>query len=78
MLESLGRNWNCRWAGLLALDVGLFCKNKKQRGSAGSLGWTWTDAGLGWSEGSGRGTPLQKEQERRRAGRGFARGRSDA
>ena len=36
MLESLGRNWNCRWAGLLALDVGLLCKNKKERGSAGA------------------------------------------
>ena len=36
MLESLGRNWNCRWAGLLALDVGLICKNKKERGSAGA------------------------------------------
>ena len=36
MLESLGRNWNCRWAGPLALDFGLFCKNKKQRGSAGA------------------------------------------
>ena len=36
MLESLGQNWNCRWAGPLALDVGLLCKNKKQRGSAGA------------------------------------------
>ena len=27
--------WN-RWAGPLALDVGLLCKNKKQRGSAGA------------------------------------------
>ena len=27
--------WNC-WAGPLALDVGLLCKNKKQRGSAGA------------------------------------------
>ena len=36
MLESLGRNWNCRWAGPLALDVGLLCNNKKQRGSAGA------------------------------------------
>ena len=25
-----------RWAGPLALDVGLFCKNKKERGSAGA------------------------------------------
>ena len=32
---------------------------------------------LGWSAGSGCGTSLQK-QERRRVGRGFARGRSDA
>ena len=32
---------------------------------------------LGRSVGSGRRTPLQK-QERRRIGRGFARGRSDA
>ena len=36
MLESLGRNWNCRWAGLLALDVGLLYKNKKERGSTGA------------------------------------------
>ena len=27
--------WN-RWAGPLALDVGLLCKNKKQRGSVGA------------------------------------------
>ena len=27
---------------------------------------------LGWSAGSGCGSSLQKEQERRRAGRGFA------
>ena len=32
---------------------------------------------LGWSAGSRCGTPLQR-QERRRVGRGFARGRSDA
>ena len=32
----LGRNWNCRWAGSLDLDVGLLCKNKKERGSAGA------------------------------------------
>ena len=31
-----------------------------------------------WSAGSGCGSSLQKEQERRRVGRGFARGRSDA
>ena len=36
MLGSLGRNWNCRWAGPLALNVGLLCKNKKERGSAGA------------------------------------------
>ena len=36
VLESLGRNWNCRWAGPLALDVGLLCKNKKEGGSAGA------------------------------------------
>ena len=35
-VESLGRNWNCRWAGPLALDVGLPCKNKKERGLAGA------------------------------------------
>ena len=28
-----GACWNC-WAGPLVLDVGLLCKNKKQRGSA--------------------------------------------
>ena len=33
MLELLGRNWNCRWASPLALDVGLLYKNKKERGS---------------------------------------------
>ena len=37
MLESLGRNWKIRWAGPLALDVGLLCKNKKERGSARAL-----------------------------------------
>ena len=36
MLESLGWNWNCQWAGSLALNVGLLCKNKKERGSAGA------------------------------------------
>ena len=36
MLESLGRHWNCRWVGLLALDIGLLYKNKKERGSAGA------------------------------------------
>ena len=39
-LERVGiagpKNWNCRWVGPLALDVGLLCKNKKQRGSAGA------------------------------------------
>ena len=37
------------------------------------------DIGLmvGWSEGSGCGSSLQKEQERRRVGGGFARSRSD-
>ena len=34
VLDLLGWNWNCRWVGPLALDVGLLCKNKKQRGSA--------------------------------------------
>ena len=33
---------------------------------------------LSWSAGSGCGFSLQKEQERRSAGRGFARSRSDA
>ena len=33
---------------------------------------------LQWSAGSGRGPPVQKEQERRRVSRGFARSRSDA
>ena len=36
MLELLGQNWNCRWAGPLALDAGLLCKNKKERGSVGA------------------------------------------
>ena len=36
VLESLGWNWNYRWAGPLALNVGLICKNKKQRGSVGA------------------------------------------
>ena len=36
MLESLGWNWNCRWVDPLALDVGLLCKNKKERGSTGA------------------------------------------
>ena len=34
-MESLGQKWNYRWDGSLALDVGLLCKNKKKRGSAG-------------------------------------------
>ena len=34
MLESLGRNWNCRWAGPLALNVRLLCKSKTERGPA--------------------------------------------
>ena len=33
-LQSLGRNWNCRWAGPVALDGGLLFKNKKEGGSA--------------------------------------------
>ena len=36
VLELLGRNWNCRWAGPLALDVGLLYKNKKERGLTGA------------------------------------------
>ena len=31
----LGRNWNYRWAGPVALDIRLLCKNKKQRGIGG-------------------------------------------
>ena len=50
------------------------------------LGWSassWivgAEVGLPqcWSVGSGRGSSLKKEQEIRRAGRGFARSRSDA
>ena len=40
----------------------------------------WAGPGLllGWSAGSMRGSSLQKEQEIRKVGRGFARGRSDA
>ena len=30
-----GASWNC-WAGPLALNVGLICKNKKQKGLAGA------------------------------------------
>ena len=30
-----GASWNC-WVGLLSLDVGFLCKNKKQKGSAGA------------------------------------------
>ena len=53
-------------------------------------GLLWTDAEISWiagavvgllqcwSAGSGCGSSLQKEQERRRADKGFARGRSDA
>ena len=36
VLGSLGRNWRYSWAGPLALDAGLLCKSKKQRGSAGA------------------------------------------
>ena len=50
------------------------------------LGWPAGSWIVGAEEGllqclsacSGRGTPLQKEQERRRVGEGFARSRSDA
>ena len=47
---------------------------------AGACWGRWAGPGLmlSWSAGSGCGSSLQKEQERRRAGRGFARGRSDA
>ena len=47
---------------------------------AGACWGRWAGPGLmlGLSAGSGCGSSLQKEQERRRAGRGFARGRSDA
>ena len=40
--------------------------------------WAGPELMLGWSAGSGCGSSLQKEQERRRAGRGFARSGSDA
>ena len=45
---------------------------------AGACSGCWVGAGLilGWSSGSGRDTPLQK-QRRRGVGEGFARGRSD-
>ena len=36
MLESLGRNWNCHWAGPLALDVGLLCKTRKKEDRRGT------------------------------------------
>ena len=36
MLITLGQSWDCSWAGPLALDVGLLCKNKNDRGSAGA------------------------------------------
>ena len=47
---------------------------------AGASWGRWARPGLmlGWSAGSGCSSLLQKEQERRRAGEGFARGRSDA
>ena len=47
---------------------------------AGACLGRWVVSGLmlGWSAGSGCGSSLQKEQERRRAGRGFVRSRSDA
>ena len=50
------------------------------RNWAGACRGRWARPGLmlGWSAGSGCSSPLQKEQERRRAGEGFARGRSDA
>ena len=67
-------NWN--WAG-------------ECRGRWAGPGWLadwdagyWiVGAGVGrcccWSAGSGCDTPLQEEPARRRAGEGFARGRSD-
>ena len=47
---------------------------------AGACRGLWAGPGLlaGWAAGSGRGTPLQEEQERRGVGEGFAHGRSDA
>ena len=41
MLESLGRNWNCRWAGPLGRSAGSGCcvplQNKQQRGVDGDF-----------------------------------------
>ena len=49
------------------------------RGWAAGSWIVWVEVGSlqCWFAGSGRGTPLQK-QERRGVGEGFARGRSDA
>ena len=49
------------------------------RNWVGACGGRWAGPGsmAGWAAGSGRGTPLQK-QERRGVGEGFARGHSDA
>ena len=72
MMSFFNRNWaeacEGRWVRL----------ESTAGWSAGS--WiVWVEVGLlqFWSAGSGRGTPLQK-QERRAVGEGFARGRSDA
>ena len=34
VLDLLGMNWNCCWAGSLALDVGLIYKKNKEGESA--------------------------------------------
>ena len=73
MMPFFNRNWagacGGRWAG----------PGSMASWSAGS--WiVGAEVGLlqCWSADSGRGTPMQKEQERRRAGKGFTRSRSDA
>ena len=40
--------------------------------------WAGPELMMGWSAGSGCGSSLQKEQERRRVDRGFARSRSES
>ena len=71
--DDFPENWVGRWVN--RSDDAFF-----QPDWAGACWGRWGGPGLmlGWSAGSGCGFSLQKEQERRRAGRGFARSRSDA
>ena len=88
-MPFFNRNWagacEGRWAGpglvagwsagswIVGVEVGLLqCWSASSRIVGGEVGLLQP-----WSAGSGHGSPLQKQEERR-VGEGFARGRSDA